>query len=284
MVALDNPKGLRWVLEFAPIYASILHGIEQELVGSNKQMQVCSIRSQEEFAGLLKSRPPDGLLFLASKNVMSLKEYIGTIPCVSVLGHPCDGFFDCVTYDNPATGRLPAEFFLNNGITAAAILGPTEPGSQTTFGLRHASFVDRMELAHGTAYSLLSADLYEPGNPSNSPRPAEIAKLVQALKEISPLPKGLYVMADNLLPSVHTHLLAAGIVPGRDLQVVSCNSESPFLAGIDPEPARVNIPGEEIGRRAVELLLWRSQNLGRLTCTTVFAPTFHPPANCPLQS
>lgn len=283
MVALDNPKGIRWVLEFAPVYASILHGIENGLSALDKQMQVCSIRSREEFESLVKGRPPDGLLFLASKNVLSLKDAIGAIPCVSVLGNPCDGVFDRVTYDNPATGRLPAEAFLRKGITTAAILGPTEPGRHTTFGVRHSSFVETMEDAQGSAISLLSSDLYEPENPSNQPRPGEIARLIQALKKTRPFPRALFVMADNLLPSVHFHLLAAGLTPGTDLHVVSCNSESPYFAGLSPEPARVDIPAEEIGHRAVELLDWRAQNPGRPTSTTVFTPAFHIPPDCPLH-
>lgn len=284
MVALDNPSGIRWILEFTPIYASILHGIEQELIRSNKQMQVCSIRSPDEFQSLVTGRPPDGLLFLASKNVLSLKNSIGTIPCVSVLGNPCDGYFDRVTYDNPSTGRLPAEFFLKNGLPTVAILGPTEPGRQTTFGVRHSSFIETMEDAGGKAHSLLSSELYEPDNPSNQPRPSEIARLVQALKVLQPLPGGLYVMADNLLPSVNTHLLAVGIIPGKDLHVVSCNAESPYFKGLNPQPARVDIPAEEIGLRAVELLEWRAQHPGRPTSTTIFSPTFHTPEDCPLSA
>lgn len=282
MVALDNPNGIRWVLEFAPIYASILHGIEKALSALNKQMQVCSIRSFEEFEGLMKSLPPDGLLFLASKNVVSLKEAFPNIPCVSVLGNPCEAFFDRVTYDNRATGRLPAELFLNNGISTAAILGPTEPGRQTTFGVRYTSFVETMEDAGGSVIRLLSDDLYEPSNPFNQPRPSEIARLVEMLKQTCPLPRGLYVMADNLVPSVHAHLLAAGLTPGTDLQVISCNSASPYFAGLSPEPARVDIPAEEIGFRAVELLEWRSRHPERSTTTTVFQPSLHLPPGCPL--
>lgn len=284
MVALDNPNGLRWILEFAPIYAAILHGIEQGLNSLNKQMQVCSIRSPQEFESLVTGRPPDGLLFLASKNVVSLAGSIGPIPCLSVLGNPCDGFFDRVTYNNPATGRLPAELFLKNGISTAAVLGPTEWGRNATFGVRCSSFVETLEDAGGTAVSLLSENLYEPSNPSNQPRPEEIAALVQKLTRIRPLPRGLYVMADNLMPAVHAQLLSAGLTPGKDLHVVSCNLESPYIVGLSPEPARVDIPAEEIGFRSVELLEWRSQNPGRQTSTTVFTPSLHLPAGCPLSN
>lgn len=277
LVALDNPNGLRWILEFAPIYASILHGIERELIAQGKQMQVCSIRSQEEFKKVVQgNRPPDGLLFLASKNVLSLQSHIGSIPCVSVLGSPCDGVFDRITYSQSATGRLPAEFFLRAGITNAAILGPTEPGRGTTFGERYTSFCETMRDAGGSPVSLLSDHLYEPGNPSNQPRPHEIARLIGELKSMRPLPKGLFVMADNLLPSVYKHLLEEGIVPGRELQIIGCNAESPYLAGIRPSPCLVDIPSEEIGRRSVELLQWRMQHPDRPKSATILQPSLKP--------
>jgi DNA-binding LacI/PurR family transcriptional regulator len=280
MVALDNPNGLCWVMEYAPIYATILQGIESELTARGKQMQVCSIRSREEFEGLVRGRPPDGLLFLASKNVVSLKESIGLIPCVSVLGNSCEGYFDQVTYNNTTTGRLPAEFFTQRGITCAAILGPTEPGRNTTFGTRYSSFCEAMEDAGAKVIKLLSDELYEPGNPSNQPRAAEIARLVRQLKNSRPSAGGLFVMADNMLPSVYKHLTEAGIMPGKDVQVVSCNSESPYYSGLPCPPAQVDIPAHEIGRRGVEILDWRIKNPGRPTGTTVL----HPTLNIPPQS
>jgi DNA-binding LacI/PurR family transcriptional regulator len=285
MVALDNPNGLRWILDYAPIYASILHGIEMGLTAQGKQMQVCSIRSPEEFKNVVQGRrPPDGLLFLASKNVISLQSSIGSIPCVSVLGTPCDGFFDRITYNQSATGRLPAEFFLQQGITTAAILGPTEPGRNTTFGDRFSSFCESMQDAGGTAVPLLSDQLYEPGNPSNQPRPGEIALLINRLQSITPLPKGLYVMADNFLPSVYKYLADAGIQPGKDLRVIGCNAESPYLAGIQPSPCMVDIPTEEIGLRSVELLHWRTQNPGRACSTTILQPSLKISEQCSFGS
>jgi DNA-binding LacI/PurR family transcriptional regulator len=137
-----------------------------------------------------------------------------------------------------------------------------------------------MEDGGGQVLSLLSDDLYEPGNPSNQPRPSEIAALIRKLQTARPRPTGLFVMADNLLPATYAGLIASGIRPGIDLPVVCCNSESPYFAGLLPEPPRVDIPAEEIGRRAVDLLAWRTQNPQRQTSTTIFAPTLHIPEGC----
>lgn len=285
MVALDNPNGIRWILEFAPIYASILHGIELGLGAHGKQMQVCSIRSPEEFKSVVQGRrPPDGLLFLASKRLISLQPLIASIPCVSVLGAPCDGVFDRITYHQEATGQLPAKLFLEHGITTAAILGPTEPGRNTTFGQRYTGFCDTMQDGGGKAVSLLSDHLYDPGNPSNQPRATEIATLIRRLKAIKPLPKGLFVMADNFLPSVYKHLAEAGIAPDKDLRIIGCNAENAYLAGITPSPCLVDIPTEEIGRRSVELLELRTQHPKRVYSTTILQPSLKIPQDCSFGS
>lgn len=278
MVVLDNPGGIRWVMDFAPIYAYILRGIETALRELGKRMQVCSFRSDVELKNLIKQRPPDGLLVMASSHADSWREIIDGIPCVAVLGSPCEGLYDRVTYDGSMTGKLPAEYFLEKGIRRVAILGGKESGANATFNIRHRVFVDTMRDHGGEVLELLSSDLYEPGNPSNQPLSPQVASLVAKIAQATAKPEGLFVMADNLLPLVYSHLRECGILPGTPLDVVSCNAERPYLAGLEPEPATVEIPAEEIGRRAVDILSWRQQNPSRLTALTVLPPALRPPA------
>jgi DNA-binding LacI/PurR family transcriptional regulator len=46
-------------------------------------------------------------------------------------------------------------------------------------------------------------------------------------------------------------------MPGRDIDVISCNNEMSYLVGLDPRPATIDIGAETIGRRSVEQLLRR---------------------------
>ena len=276
MVVVDNPKGLRWIMEFAPLYASVLSGIETTIRDQGKRMHLCSVRSEEELDKLIKNGTPDGILVMASSRIVSWRKMIGNIPCVGVLGQPCEGVYDRVAYDSLMTGRLPAEYFIENGIRRAAILGPRETETNGVFKTRHRAFIDTMNSLGGEVIELMSANLYDPSK-QNKPIAAQVEMLVDQLARSEPRPGGLFVMADNILPSVYRCLRMKGIPPSSSLRIVSCNAEKPYLIGLDPEPAKVEIPAEEIGRRAVEILAWRQSNPSRLTTLTLLPPVLLPP-------
>jgi DNA-binding LacI/PurR family transcriptional regulator len=48
-----------------------------------------------------------------------------------------------------------------------------------------------------------------------------------------------------------------GLVVGRDLSVISCNNETPLLAGLYPQLTTIDIHANAIGRRTVDQLAWR---------------------------
>lgn len=277
MVVLDHPKGLRWIMEFAPLYASVLRGIETTIREQGKRMHVCSVRSEEELEKLINNRPPDGMLVMASPRLVLWRDMIGKIPCVGVLGHPCEGVFDRVAYDPLMTGRLPAEYFIENNIRRAAILGPRETEANGVFQTRHQAFIDTMNDLGGEVVELLGENLYDPGKQTNEPIAEQVEVLVDQFARSQPRPDGLFVMADNILPSVYRSLQAKKMLSVSTLRIVSCNAEKPYLIGLDPEPAKVEIPAEEIGRRAVEILTWRQNNPSRLTTLTLLPPALLPP-------
>jgi DNA-binding LacI/PurR family transcriptional regulator len=66
---------------------------------------------------------------------------------------------------------------------------------------------------------------------------------------------------DELAVALYSGLYRNGIHPGRDVEIVSCNNERPLIQGLEPAPAEIDIHAEMVGRRAVEQLLWRLENL-----------------------
>ena len=45
--------------------------------------------------------------------------------------------------------------------------------------------------------------------------------------------------------------------PVRDVTLISCNNEQPWLAGLRPRPATIDLGAKTTGRCAAEQLLWR---------------------------
>ena len=49
------------------------------------------------------------------------------------------------------------------------------------------------------------------------------------------------------------------VKPGYDVEVISADNEGPYLAGLYPRPATIDIGGKRIGQFAVDQLLLRIQ-------------------------
>jgi LacI family transcriptional regulator len=86
--------------------------------------------------------------------------------------------------------------------------------------------------------------------------------LVERYLALSPRPTGLFVADDMQVAMLQPALQKRGVQLGYDpeaglAEIVSCNNEQPYLVGLQPRPAVVDIRVESIGRRGVEQLLWR---------------------------
>ena len=69
-------------------------------------------------------------------------------------------------------------------------------------------------------------------------------------------PTALFVAMDVFTASVYRLLLERKLHPGQDVQIITCNNERPYLTGLHPAPAIVDIHADYVGKRAIERLLW----------------------------
>jgi DNA-binding LacI/PurR family transcriptional regulator len=89
-----------------------------------------------------------------------------------------------------------------------------------------------------------------------------VDNLVRKFLALEPRPTGIFVADDMqvamLQPALQKHGVQLGAgADGERVEIISCNNEQPYLVGLQPRPAVVDIRVESIGRRGVEQLLWR---------------------------
>jgi DNA-binding LacI/PurR family transcriptional regulator len=84
-----------------------------------------------------------------------------------------------------------------------------------------------------------------------------LEKLMDRLASSSPRPAGLFVGNDATTSWVHPMLLERGVVPGKDIILVSCDNEKASLAGLAPRPVSIDIGPMEVGAVAVRRLSFR---------------------------
>jgi DNA-binding LacI/PurR family transcriptional regulator len=89
----------------------------------------------------------------------------------------------------------------------------------------------------------------------------EVLQLYRKLTRANVGAVGFFLpLGDDHTESIYRALVDAGLFRRSRTPIVSCNNDPARLAALDPHLPNIDIRGEEIGKAAAELLLWRIQN------------------------
>lgn len=259
MLLLPGSRDLKWILDCAPVFAYVIHGIEQELAKNDIGMVVRRFEEWSEIPTFVqKNQGINGLIFIGDEPRESPPPEYASLPSVWVMGLGVRPSSDWFTPDDSAVGETAAKYLLEKGHRHCAALGHRAPLPGTSRqGDRTTSFAATITAAGGTSIELIDNQLVNDRNRADSDRMrALICRLLQA----NPRPTGLFLEFSVLARSVYEHLREQGIEPGRDIDVIVCDNVGAYLDGLHPKPGVVDISPEYIGQRAVARLLWRLKN------------------------
>ena len=235
----------RWGVENT-IYSQVQAGLEQTLRPHGVDLIV------QNFGATALAPGAAGVVTLGGRERrVEKRRLIGDLPFVVCMGqlHAAEKC-DHVTYDNRRTGVLAAEYLLARGHRRIGCL-VLETG---LFTERTESFVEAVCAAGG---SIASTSPQEHGRLFDEPE-----NLEQVLAEFMDRPASarataLFIPADTLTALAYPILYHMGILPGRDIDIVSCNNEWARVARLLPRPAEIDIKAVEVGRFAALQLLSR---------------------------
>ncbi|MBC7773600.1 MAG: LacI family DNA-binding transcriptional regulator [Pyrinomonadaceae bacterium] len=244
--------------QMAPAYEQLLQGISQAA-------DECRLNLVFGFARDMSQLPPrvleggvDGLLLGGTRPSPDIQERLHRIPSVWLMGNrqrPRWG--DQVMPDNTTIAQIAARYLLDRGHTHLACLMSANSG--WSLYLRALAFSEAVRERGAIAHVLKAVE--PPQNDEWCPDShAALAKSqIDQLLALSPRPTGLFISEDRLVSAIDRELTARGIDcrPGSGIDVISCNNEREYLAGLHMSPASIDINAASIGRRAVELLVKR---------------------------
>ncbi|MEM9364578.1 MAG: LacI family DNA-binding transcriptional regulator [Planctomycetota bacterium] len=255
--------GMDRSLASLPSVACGIHGAESALSASGANVLLSDLPRVDEVPKAIASQNIHGLLAkgalqgpLVESANPDLIRRLRHIPTVWFLGRPQQADWgDAVGSDDAEAGRLAAEHFLRLGHRRLAVIDP-KPGHVAMDG-RCASFVWHVNREGAKVETIL-------GKASDWSLPLQTVKdielvdtLVGRLIKLRSKPTGVFCPADGITAMVYRACVRRGIKIGTDLSLISCNNELPLLAGLYPEVTTVDIGAEQIGRQAVEQLIWR---------------------------
>lgn len=257
--------GMEDTLVQLPVVSAALQGIERSLSALGRNLMLANIAEGDRsppflrdnlVEGLILKGPNQGLLPAPDDN--RLLAELMKIPRVWLMGRLPNAVGDHCNFDTECAGRLVAEHLQAKGHRRVAFMNP-KPG-QSQFERVKAAFTYFGQRLGLDVQLLESESRFK----QQWPLPAitnqtNVDELTQRWSQLpaSTRPTALFVPSDRTATQLYTALAQRGLKVGRDVSVVSCNNERSLLAHLVPALTSIDVHAEQIGRRAVDQLLWR---------------------------
>ena len=258
--------GMDRSLATLPSVATGIHGTESALADAGANVMLADLPLVDRLPAALTRRQVHGVLAkgalqsqLIKKADPSLVKRLRELPTVWFLGRPQNANWgDVVESDDAEVGRLAAEYLLTRGHKRIAILDPKP--DHVTLGKRCASFTWHATQGGAKVDNIFGKDS-QWQLPLKSVDDAELVDdLVGRLLKLRRKPTAVFVPADCIAAMVYRACARRGLQVGRNLSLISCNNELPLLTGLYPEVTTIDICAQQIGRQAVEQLIWRLEH------------------------
>ena len=239
-------------------YPDLFHGMESALAENGLNMMLASLSTEGPLPVGLNPERADGVLVFGRAGEISASAVakLISIPTVCVMRgfDEYRGRLDRVLFDNAVVGPMAAKYLIDRKHRRIGFysIDPSHPA----MGTRQAGFTATASAAGIEAVSYVSEHSPE----GLSQELAAHHELVERIAHDRQRVSGLFVPSAYWTAHAYQAFAAAGIVPGRDIEIVSCDNVPLFLDQLTPRPATIDINLELVGRRAVEQLLWRVAN------------------------
>jgi len=250
------------VISSSPVINRVFHGVEECLSFHGMNLIQGVISSNRGLPPIVKEGLVDGVIVWpdmngASSEVLESLRKINIVYLMSGNNYILPG--DKVMPNNSQIGKLAAECLVKKGHKDITFITTTsQHKKRMTMGKRWESF-SKTASRLGANPRLLAIEQNDELNLEGFDIDGPVQeKLSAAFGDCSTVPSGMFICFDSLTATLYPLFHKIGISPGRDIEILSCNNEKSFLAGLDPMPLSIDIQPELIGKRAVEQLLWRA--------------------------
>lgn len=216
-----------------------------------------NIRDEGDVEGMVKAVGADGVLLAGVESLPGISRKSIGKPVVWLTSH-ADAGADAILPGNEAAGKMAANYLLDRDHQSLAFLNVDD--RNPSYQARGEAFVKSAK-SKGVKIQLLTftEQCTSDEEETLAQLDSRVEEGVKKLLSCDPRPTGLFVPSDLMTSLVYRALNRCGLKPGKDIDIVSCDNEEAYLAGLSPRPATIDIAGEERGRRAVYELLVQSR-------------------------
>ena len=244
-----------------PAFENLLRGVSAGASHNEVNLIFTHVPDPEHVPGRILDQRIDGVLLHGAPPGASARDRLRRIPTVWLMGNrKRPDWGDQVLPDGFAIGEMAAHFLVDRGHKNLAFFNlDANHWSLRIYGNAFKSAATQPDV--GAQVEMIEIPRQMPTDYWHDYSVESVDALVQQYLALSPRPTGIFVAEDRQVAMLQPALQKAGVEigPGK-VEIISCNNEQPYLVGLMPRPAVIDIRVESIGRRGVEQLLWRLEH------------------------
>lgn len=240
--------------------SSVLAAVQKRLSERNLNLIFSQVDHPDALPQAVKAGNVDGILGYGQFPDKAATANLRRIPSVWLMSRSDDAmdlWGDRVRPDHVAIGRLAAHYLLERKHKDVAYLNLNP--CMSVYEERGEWFRRACE-GKVNSFDLIGGIQRKPGSSESDWLDAAADKFVSQWLAQSPRPTGVFCPVDRVTVRVYASLIRAGIAPGKDLEIISCDHQAELLSLMQPMPASIELNRNTIARLAVERLLWRMRN------------------------
>jgi LacI family transcriptional regulator len=247
-----------------PLMAAAFAQITTESKERHLRLLIDETQDPEQVSALIARKEIDGAIVFRSSRLgrrgfdALLSHQVPLVWLFGAIERPTP--IDHVTTDNIAVGHLAQEYLASSGCEELAFV--TDAPEWTLMRLRGQSFANaaRDGGLRSTSYVIGGSPAVVESYGPRVQSAATLDELVERIATSKPRPTGIFTARDRLTLQLYPLLQRRGLVPGRDVTVVSCDNQESLLSVLSPRPASVELRPEELGRLALARLMYRLEH------------------------
>lgn len=245
----------------SPGFEQLMQGIANAIAKHNAELTFISVPdSADAFEQRLQQARVNGI-FTHGFFLGPIRSKLVAYPCMTLMGNRRrPDFGDQVMQDPYAVGELAARYLMDRGHKLLCFFNMDS--SHWAIHLYGHAFEATAQAGGARVLGLETERRTAPDVHADFGAEA-VEKLVRSYLALPERPTGIFVAEDAQTALLQPALQRAGVElgPGK-VEIVSCNNERPYLMGLSPFPATIDIRIPTISARGVEQLVRRVEDAG----------------------
>ncbi len=239
-------------------YLELQRGVEEGCRENKCTMQVYFVDTRAELSDEIIKSNVAGFVLQGRQPLPSVEKFLSQRPCCWVMNNPwTPSWGDHVMPDHREAGMMAAEYLVSHGCRNPVIvkLGlPDRVSALREEGFNYALGKAKVSARSLTAKGMLSEE------PAIYPEAVYIDEMIGMFKKGRQQTDGIFFDSDRAMATLYPVLIREEIIrPGKTV-LIGCNNQQPYLKGIKPHPATMDIHFRLIGQLGVTQLIWRMRN------------------------